>query len=425
MKIVSKITLVLSIILLLNNSTNAQCITGAGGTVYPGTTINLTGNLYIQLGATFYYTMSISGSNIIQNLGFKVDTSTWLPTATTNPVYKYLNISAGNHLWKSSGTVSSNAPCGATETVTITIYQQGGGLICQSSFTFTTPPAPPVLSIAGVSQVCGNASTNITLNGATCSGCTYYWTSSNTSWKGNSQSFPITTTSNTINVYTTNPGSSTTITGTIIGLSGYCSQPVPATKNISSNSFSLTLTAPDQCGILSSAPQDALKVTATNISGASYAWYKRDPGTTNWYSIGGANINYKFYNSIISGFTGVKVVVTNAQGCTQEKSMELLFCSNQPTCCNALRKSNDPDVILIKNDIGIFPNPTSGIININMSGAEGMVEIYNYEGKRLLTKVLNPESTEVNLSELSSGIYLTVIKNNSGEVLKTERVILN
>jgi hypothetical protein len=72
--------------------------------------------------------------------------------------------------------------------------------------------------------------------------------------------------------------------------------------------------------------------------------------------------------------------------------------------------------------VSIYPNPTTGIINIQSPSA-GICEVYNVEGKLLLRKSIVKGRTILNMpATLSAGVYFVKCRLFDGEVV-TERVV--
>jgi hypothetical protein len=72
------------------------------------------------------------------------------------------------------------------------------------------------------------------------------------------------------------------------------------------------------------------------------------------------------------------------------------------------------------NGFSIFPNPSQGIINVK---AENKVLganffIYDKSGKSVLSGTLNSDNTIIDIDELSDGIYLFRIENNTNQTFK-------
>jgi hypothetical protein len=64
------------------------------------------------------------------------------------------------------------------------------------------------------------------------------------------------------------------------------------------------------------------------------------------------------------------------------------------------------------SDFKMYPNPANSILNINSSEEISSVEIYSIEGKRVLAS----QNTQVDVSHLTSGIYLVKITTNANKV---------
>ena len=73
--------------------------------------------------------------------------------------------------------------------------------------------------------------------------------------------------------------------------------------------------------------------------------------------------------------------------------------------------------------ISIFPNPTSGILNINAIEASSSVEVYNVIGDKVYTSSLVKGNNVIDLSSLSNGAYF--VKLNSNGTITTKKVVLS
>ena len=63
------------------------------------------------------------------------------------------------------------------------------------------------------------------------------------------------------------------------------------------------------------------------------------------------------------------------------------------------------------------PNPTTGLVNIdipNWNDVQLNISIYDALGKDILNKTINQRKTQLDLSKLSSGIYILRIGDNCG-----------
>lgn len=75
-----------------------------------------------------------------------------------------------------------------------------------------------------------------------------------------------------------------------------------------------------------------------------------------------------------------------------------------------------------RNNIVVFPNPTNGYVHFNGLYSNDQIKIYN-----LLGAVLYNSSAvqKLNVSHYAKGIYIIEFKNDNGEFLKQEKLIIN
>ena len=77
--------------------------------------------------------------------------------------------------------------------------------------------------------------------------------------------------------------------------------------------------------------------------------------------------------------------------------------------------------------ITAFPNPSKGLVNIELSkwdDVEIFLSVYDALGRSIIKKALSEKRTQLNLSQLSSGIYLFSI-DNICRTSTTFKLILN
>ncbi|MFK7749908.1 MAG: T9SS type A sorting domain-containing protein [Kordia sp.] len=68
------------------------------------------------------------------------------------------------------------------------------------------------------------------------------------------------------------------------------------------------------------------------------------------------------------------------------------------------------DIEFIENEVKLYPNPTSSIINIQMNTGFKKAEIYTIQGQ----KIKESSAKNIDVSALSNGIYIIKIVNESG-----------
>ncbi|MEN8187009.1 MAG: N-acetylmuramoyl-L-alanine amidase [Bacteroidota bacterium] len=121
-------------------------------------------------------------------------------------------------------------------------------------------------------------------------------------------------------------------------------------------------------------------------------------------STGAAGINYKTTNGGVEYLAFAIESVTND---SQRKDLlEYLFSKY-----SSLLSVDDS---FIKQNISLYPNPTSGMIKISNPNAVEInkVDVYNIYGQKLQGKIIN---NSLDMSNFSAGIYLIRIEDNEGK----------
>lgn len=80
---------------------------------------------------------------------------------------------------------------------------------------------------------------------------------------------------------------------------------------------------------------------------------------------------------------------------------------------NVISSSQD---LVLKNQINIFPNPTSGIINIEDASVIKNIKIFNWKGQLVFEK--RGDQKTIDISFLSQGNYLIAIDTELGKVIR-------
>lgn len=161
------------------------------------------------------------------------------------------------------------------------------------------------------------------------------------------------------------------------------------------------------------------KISPTKLDQGGYtlnAGSTIDPSTMTYYY----NNGYQLVG--VSLLTGLKVsqqIINNTNG----QFFELMRI--QSNCYEAYKpiRQNAPASVtssLKQNNIIIFPNPTTGMIELKNSNAVVKIEIFDMVGKLLLTQKINSMNQKVDVSNLQTGNYLlkAYSKSNQFDVLK-------
>ena len=161
------------------------------------------------------------------------------------------------------------------------------------------------------------------------------------------------------------------------------------------------------------------KISPTKLDQGGYtlnAGSTIDPSTMTYYY----NNGYQLVG--VSLLTGLKVsqqIINNTNG----QFFELMRI--QSNCYEAYKpiRQNAPASVtssLKQNNIIIFPNPTTGMIELKNSNAVVKIEIFDMIGKLLLTQKINSMNQKVDVSKLQMGNYLlkAYSKSNQFDVSK-------
>lgn len=190
-----------------------------------------------------------------------------------------------------------------------------------------------------------------------------------------------------INIYTSDTEDLTTATLTLISstdvvlMSGNDMTLItaPISASVPANSIVVVeINAPDE----GTTPNQRFFPGFNLVGQNSISWLKADScGISNWTDA----------NTIVSG---------------QEYVINLVG-------MDATASTND----ILKNAVSIYPNPTKDLINIDFSDEYTIksINLYDILGKDTGVKLIN---NTMDVSKLSSGIYLLNIKTNSGEITK-------
>lgn len=81
----------------------------------------------------------------------------------------------------------------------------------------------------------------------------------------------------------------------------------------------------------------------------------------------------------------------------------------------------------VLSGLKIYPNPTTGIVNIDLGTTildnKSIVKLYDIQGRNISTKEMSSSVDNINISNLSDGVYLITIENGSSKT--TKKIVLN
>ncbi len=70
----------------------------------------------------------------------------------------------------------------------------------------------------------------------------------------------------------------------------------------------------------------------------------------------------------------------------------------------------------LESSLKLYPNPTSGVLNIHGEGMSG-IEVFNTVGQRVMSQEVNGNAAQINTESLNNGMYFIRIKAIDGNVL--------
>jgi beta-glucanase (GH16 family) len=135
-----------------------------------------------------------------------------------------------------------------------------------------------------------------------------------------------------------------------------------------------------------------------------------------WSATGFASITSGGLVSIVGvGAGSIKYTYTNANGCSNSRIMS----GSGYTC--AAREVNTVDgQRSTVNDFTIYPNPTKGLINLNVETivGKGSIIVNDLYGKTVKTQTLSMGTNTVNVSNLCKGMYIITMTTTEGKISK-------
>ncbi len=362
---------------ICTGQTTTLSLSGNSST-YTWSTGSNNSSIIVSPGTTTSYSVVGTSTNTCESYPY-VLTVTVIPIPTLsisgNPVC--LNhsgtltaLGANTYTWSTGSTGSSIVvPPNAGTIYTVT---GANSQTCISSSTVQLSTAfPPTLSVSGNTQICEGQTTSLLANGAS----TYSW-------------------SNGVNSPFTSLSPTSTSVYSVIGTDAM-------TNCFSANSITVTVL-----------PRPVLNISGDTLlcNGESTTLLASGANTYSW-STGSLspNINISPFSNSVYTLQGM-----NAAGsCSSTRIITVLV--NPCTGLYATTPSNET--------ISIYPNPTSGNLNLNIY-TECEVQLMNTSGELLLSKSYFPGTYNLNLSNLPAGIYFLEVRNTEGlnilKILKTD-----
>jgi hypothetical protein len=149
--------------------------------------------------------------------------------------------------------------------------------------------------------------------------------------------------------------------------------------------------------------------------------YDNNTGDVTWKDANGL-----FYGGVTSASSGVDIVeVDFAVSAGTGNTVANQFLVDNVTVTAVVEENllgTNTNILSIK-DFSIFPNPTKDIVNVsNTSASINSIEVTDLNGRVVKTvNAIDASNTQVNISDLSSGVYMMKIVSDQG--ISTKKVI--
>lgn len=386
-----------------NTSVATVDVTGLITTIAAGTT-------------TISYTVTNAGCTTIKTRVLTVFPSATAPTinprgSTTlcqgNTVMMCpLNWGYSNYQWYKDGVAFSTSSCiTVAEAGAYTLAgQNGAGCWSDQSspITVIVNPLPIVVASTGLNSVCVGSTIQLTNASVVPVGGSSAWSSTNSRATVNASGLVTGINSGAVGIrYTVinsfNCSAFTELAATVNSL--------PAIPNIS---FASGYSNPFAGG--------------SNFCTNRTFGLVGSPATGVWSATGAASVTVAgiVTTAATAGSGSITYTVTNANGCSSSRTIP-----GNVVACSPRGNVQNNAVLTSDNDINLFPNPTSNILQINMTRLvnEGNVLITDATGKIIKTQKLSIGLNKIDVSNFANGIYF--INYQSNEKMSTKKFIKN
>lgn len=146
-------------------------------------------------------------------------------------------------------------------------------------------------------------------------------------------------------------------------------------------------------------------VVSGNSGNPNFLIIDGEPILISTFTYGGGGSGPFFSNP--SNFNSINSIMASLGGGYQ---LETATCT-----CDTL---SIEDVENASNNILVYPNPTSDILNLKYSQIISDIEVLDINGRLILKSPINAKETTVNLNYLQNGIYILKINSEYGTITK-------
>jgi hypothetical protein len=172
--------------------------------------------------------------------------------------------------------------------------------------------------------------------------------------------------------------------------------------NLTAGTYTLTVTDANGCttnrpfiitqpAAINTAVTQASGVLTATQAGAMYQWYQCP-------------------NTLLSGQTNQTITPTVVGD--YKVDVTVAGCTVTSSCATVTLGNEDFE---ISNNFKLYPNPTQNIVNIETQDLDNAsVEVYDINGRQLLSQKLNTITNVINIDNLASGVYMFKVSSSQG-----------
>lgn len=194
---------------------------------------------------------------------------------------------------------------------------------------------------------------------------------------------------------------SSLLSGDVVFCQLTSSEPCAAPSTTSSLSITFTVVSEPVANYYFTTNDLTVSLTNSSLNATSYMWYFGDGNSTNMPN------PVHTYNQ--DGLYDVMLIASNSCG-----SDTLIYSIN----VFYVGSNNNQDITEIK----VFPNPTSGMLNILSNTEISVVTVYNLIGKKIIQTRPAEKATSVDLSVYGKGLYIIEIATDK-EIIKKQVIL--
>ena len=282
--------------------------------------------------------------------------------------------------------------------------------------TFTTQQGSVVAPTVTTNDATNIGQTNATLNGAVTAGSETI-TAQGFEWKETAGS-----------TYTTVNATGATMSYDLTGLTpntGYTFRAFATTASGTTYGTEKTFTTEGQQQDTCPAPTNVYQVTMTKTPTAIIYWVQEE-GDVNEWKFFYKKVSESVWDSVITTTPGVELIVEDS---TLYEGYVVTHCTNglwsDPSATIIFQADHSGiDNYTLDNSVTVYPNPTSGVVQIkNEEWRMENVEVYDVFGKLLNVMSVNDHTATLDLGGYAKGTYFVKVTTERGVV--TKRVVKN